>query len=51
MLQFCLLKYLKFDEIINLLQTCKNAGTLCDANIWKDELKLEEKKAGYNSYG
>ncbi len=32
MLQFCLLKYLKYEEIVKFLLVCKDAGRLCDAN-------------------
>ena len=32
MLQFHLLKYLKYSNIVKLTLTCKDADNLCDAN-------------------
>ncbi len=32
MLQFCLLKYLKYEDIVKLLLVSKDAGRFCDAN-------------------
>ncbi len=32
MLQFCLLKYLKYENIVKLVLVSKDAGRLCDAN-------------------
>ena len=32
MLQFCLLKYLKYEDIVKFLLVSKNLGRLCDAN-------------------
>ena len=32
MLQFCLLKYLKYEDIVKFLLVSKNVGRLCDAN-------------------
>ena len=32
MLQFCLLKYLKYEDIVKFLLVSKNVGHLCDAN-------------------
>ena len=32
MLQFFLLKYLKYEDIVKLLLVSKDAGRLCDAN-------------------
>ena len=37
MLTFHLLKYLKLDNFIKLLFVCKDAGNLCEANIFQDE--------------
>ena len=34
MLMFHLLKYLKFEDIVKFLLVCKDAGYLCDANIF-----------------
>ena len=33
MLQFHLLKYLKFDDLIKINITCKNGGKLFDSNL------------------
>ena len=32
MLQFCLLKYLKYEDIVKFLLVSKDAGRFCDAN-------------------
>ena len=32
MLQFHLLKYLSYDNLVKLLLVCKDGGPLCDAN-------------------
>ena len=37
MLQFHVLKYLKYDNIIKFSLSYKDAGYLCDANIDKDD--------------
>ena len=37
MLQFQLLKYLKYENIIKFLLVCKNSAYICDANKTYDE--------------
>ena len=47
MLQFCLLKYLKYPDLIKLFKICKDGQYLCDANITQvdqKEIKAEETK-------
>ena len=34
MLQFYLLKFLKFEDLINLKQTSKDSGLMCDTNYF-----------------
>ncbi len=40
-LQFCLLKYLKYEDIVKLLLVSKDACHLCDANKLYDQQKLK----------
>ena len=42
MLQFHLLKYLKFYDLIKLQLTCKDGSNMCDANLAKDHSKQTE---------
>ena len=37
-LQFFLLKYLKYDDLRNLQLTCKDGGRVCDANTSQSDL-------------
>ena len=43
MLQFYLLKYLKYEDLIKLRHLCKDAATLCDANTGKTEQTISKK--------
>jgi hypothetical protein len=37
MLQFHLMKYLKYEDLIKLCLTCKDGGHLCDENIFEGD--------------
>ena len=39
MLMFHLLKYLKFEDHVKFMLTCKDVGYVCDANISEDDSK------------
>ena len=44
MVQFHLLKYLKYDSLIKLQALCKDGGYLCDDNLQQDGNKEKEMK-------
>ena len=47
MLQFHLLKYLKFEDLIKFKLICKNAGHLADANFIQEETDIFAKLSAF----